>query len=73
MQTGSSGTLIGWKSGQTTNVPLWDRNGGSVAMDSGAGMGARTRDSNWRPAYCLARLPFTHTHTPPYDMITVFH
>jgi hypothetical protein len=25
MQTGSSGTLIGWKSGQTTYVPLWDR------------------------------------------------
>ncbi len=25
MQSGSSGTLIGWKSGQTTFVPLWDR------------------------------------------------
>ncbi len=25
MQTGSSGTLIGWKSGQTTFVLLWDR------------------------------------------------
>ncbi len=25
MQTGSSETLIGWKSGQTTFVPLWDR------------------------------------------------
>ncbi len=25
MQTGSSGTLIGLKSGQTTFVPLWDR------------------------------------------------
>ncbi len=25
MQTGSSGTLIGWKSGQTTYVPLWGR------------------------------------------------
>jgi hypothetical protein len=25
MQTGSSGTLIGWLSGQTTFVPLWDR------------------------------------------------
>jgi hypothetical protein len=24
MQTGSSGTLIGWKSGQTTYFPLWD-------------------------------------------------
>ncbi len=24
MQTGSSGALIGWKSGQTTFVPLWD-------------------------------------------------
>jgi hypothetical protein len=35
MQTGSSGTLIGWISGQTTFVPLWDPNGGSVATDSG--------------------------------------
>jgi hypothetical protein len=25
MQTGSSRTLIGWKSGQTTFVPLWDQ------------------------------------------------
>ncbi len=25
MQTGSSETLIGWKSGQTTFVPIWDR------------------------------------------------
>ncbi len=25
MQTDSSGTLIGWKSGQTTYVPQWDR------------------------------------------------
>jgi hypothetical protein len=25
MQTGSSETLIGWKSGNTTYVPLWDR------------------------------------------------
>ncbi len=25
LQTGSSETLIGWKSGQTTLVPLWDR------------------------------------------------
>jgi hypothetical protein len=25
MQTGSSGTLIGWKSGQTTFVLQWDR------------------------------------------------
>ncbi len=24
-QTGSSATLIGWKSGQTTFIPLWDR------------------------------------------------
>ncbi len=24
MQTGSSGTLIGWESGQTSFVPLWD-------------------------------------------------
>ncbi len=30
MKTGSSGTLIGWKSGQTTYVPLWDRMEGAL-------------------------------------------
>jgi hypothetical protein len=25
MQTGSSETLVGWKSGQTIYVPIWDR------------------------------------------------
>ncbi len=35
MQTGFSGTLIGWKSGQTTFVPLWVPNGGSVAALAG--------------------------------------
>jgi hypothetical protein len=35
MQIGSFGTLIGWKSGQTTYVPLWvGPNGGSVAVDT---------------------------------------
>jgi hypothetical protein len=34
MQTGSSETLIGWKSGKTTFVPLMGPNGGRVAMDS---------------------------------------
>ncbi len=33
MQTGSSGSLIGWKSGQTF-CPSLGPNGGSVAMDS---------------------------------------
>jgi hypothetical protein len=32
MKKGSFETLIGWKFGKTTYVPLWDR--GSVAMDS---------------------------------------
>jgi hypothetical protein len=35
MQTGSSEVLIGWKSGNTTIVPPWERMVGSVAMDSG--------------------------------------
>ncbi len=36
MQTGSSGTLIGWKSGQTTFVPLWDRMEGAWLRTQGA-------------------------------------
>jgi hypothetical protein len=35
MQTGFSETLIGWKSGKPTYVPLWARMEGVVAMDSG--------------------------------------
>jgi hypothetical protein len=38
MQTGSSETLIGWKSGKTTYVPLWDRMEGAwlwTLMQSG--------------------------------------
>ncbi len=34
-QTGSSGTLIDWKSGQATFCPSIGPNGGSVAIDSG--------------------------------------
>jgi hypothetical protein len=35
MQTGSSETLIGWKSGNSTDVPPWDSpDGGNAAMDS---------------------------------------
>jgi hypothetical protein len=36
-QTGSSGTLIGWKSGQTTFVPLWDRMEGALLRTERAG------------------------------------
>jgi hypothetical protein len=43
--------------------PFMGPNGGSVAMDSGAGMGVRPRDSNWGPAYCLAKLLLTRTHS----------
>ncbi len=35
MQTGSSGTLIGWKSGQTTYVRLWDRMEGAWLRTQG--------------------------------------
>ncbi len=35
MQTGSSGTLIGWKSGQTTFVPPWDRMEGAWLRTQG--------------------------------------
>jgi hypothetical protein len=54
MQTGSSGTLIGWKSGQTTFVPLWDRMEGAwlwtqVTIHLGAG---------GESAHCLFFKPF---------------
>ncbi len=38
MQTGSSETLIGWKSGQTTFVPLWDQTEGAWLWTWGVGM-----------------------------------
>ncbi len=47
MKTGSSGTLIGWKSGQTTFVPL-GLNGGSVATDSASAQcRVRTGSCHW--------------------------
>ncbi len=36
MQTGSPETLIGWKSGKTTFVPLWDRMEGAGKGGGGA-------------------------------------
>ncbi len=41
MQTGSSRTLIGWKSGQTTFVPLWD-------WRVGAWLRTRGSQSGWQ-------------------------
>ncbi len=49
MQTGSSGTLIGWKSGQTTFVPLWDRMEGEWL---------------WTQDNMVARLQSTRVQTP---------
>ncbi len=51
MQTGSSGTLIGWKSGQTTFVPLWDRMEGAWlwSVDS-ANRGLLRKDSSTQSA-----------------------
>jgi hypothetical protein len=46
MQTGSSGTLIGWKSGQTTFVPLWDGMEGAwlrTLHGEGIGLGNRNK------------------------------
>jgi hypothetical protein len=40
-QTGSSGTLIGWKSGQSTFVPLWDRMEGAWLRTREAGCARR--------------------------------
>jgi hypothetical protein len=38
MQTGSSGTLVGWKSGQPTFVPLWDRMEGAWLRTLASGL-----------------------------------
>ncbi len=56
MQTGSSETLIGWKSGKTTFVPLWDRIEGAWV---------------WTQEYCgfnekVAKLPFQGTVVKGY-------
>ncbi len=53
MQTGSSGTLIGWKSGQTTFVPLWD-------WMEGAWLRTQNRIAQWRNMYrCINILALT--------------
>jgi hypothetical protein len=46
MQTGSSGTLIGWKSGQTTFVPLWDRMEGAW-LRTQLGLGKQIAKKTW--------------------------
>jgi hypothetical protein len=46
MQTGSSGTLIGRKSSQTTFVPLWDR------ME-GAWLRTLVRASDYQSKLCI--------------------
>ncbi len=56
MQTGSSGTLIGWKSGQTTFVPLWDWMEGARLRTQGATKRCRL---SWladkkRPRVCMS-------------------
>jgi hypothetical protein len=60
MQTGSSGTLIGWKSGQTTFVPLWNQmepNEGNVAMemDSEVRLCETLNKKSSNPEICLYR------------------
>ncbi len=47
MQTGSSGTLIGWKSDQTTFVPLWDRMEGAWLRTLGADVLYYNRSHFW--------------------------
>jgi hypothetical protein len=54
MQTGSSGTLIGWKSGQTTFVPLWDRMEGAWLRTLGMKTGGRREDFEFALQYILS-------------------
>ncbi len=70
LQTGSSGTVIGYKSGQTTNVPLWGPNGVSVAMDSGRREGKRGTtnggDDFWNMGEEALRLHGFHSWCPEW-------
>jgi hypothetical protein len=53
MQTGSSGTLIGWKSGQTTFVPLWDRIEGAWLRTQERDLEAQNPISHPPPSYTV--------------------
>jgi hypothetical protein len=63
MQTGSSGTLIGWKSGQTTFVSIWDRREGAWLRTQGLysetgfhnGM-ERKFVCSWRRPNCISQV-----------------
>ena len=57
MQTGFSGTLIGWKSGQTTFVPLWDRMEGAWLWTQLRKVTLRdyTNSVQWMYAVCRLR------------------
>jgi hypothetical protein len=62
MQTGSSGTLIGWKSGQTS----MGLNGGSVASDS-------ANSPAHHAAYTAYVAYPTHQHYGPRRALTTAH
>jgi hypothetical protein len=62
MQTGSSSSLIGWKSGQTTYFPLWDRMEGSwlwTLVDNNQ----RRHYSSVMPSFLYAAMGTTNTKT----------
>jgi hypothetical protein len=60
MQTGSSWTLIGWKSGQTTFVPLCDRMERAwlrTLVRAANGDADQIRSANYKP-YLISRIFF---------------
>ncbi len=61
MQTGSSGTLIGWKSGHTTYVPLWDRMEGAWLWT----LGTVGNDKKCKPFFII------YQFLPPSKMFTI--
>jgi hypothetical protein len=69
MQTRSSETLIGWKSGQTTYVPLWERMEGARLWTP---LGNGTSSLNLRPE-CSNNFMFVYCNKRHfYYIITVF-
>ncbi len=73
MQTGSSGTLIGYKSVQTTFVPLWDRMEGAWlrSLDFPAIPNVEAATMTAAPSHVLspeytAQCTCTYSHTHMY-------
>jgi hypothetical protein len=70
MQNGSFGSLIGWKSGQTTYVPLWDRMEGAWLWTPGNRTNRTKNEPNKRQAEIYPLHNFIYSFSLQFNKIS---